>query len=330
MKAYLLRRLLIMIPTFVGISIITFAIIQMAPGSPLTARLFSEGGMKSDAASAQILEQTKKLYGLDQPLHLRYVSWMKRMLLLDFGTSFKDHRPVLDKIAEALPVTLQLNLLSIFIAYLLAIPIGIYSATRQYSAVDSALTFTLFVLYSIPSFWAATMLLMFFAGGSYLDWFPPNGMQTVGSEAWPWYQQVGDRLWHYALPLVCYTYASLAGISRYMRTRMLETIRQDYIRTARAKGLTERVVIVKHALRNALIPVVTVIGLQMGALLGGAVLTETVFSWPGIGSYVVDGIMKTDYPRVQGAVLLIGTIFVLVNLVVDILYSYLDPRIQHM
>lgn len=316
-----------MIPTFVGISIITFAIIQLAPGSPLTQRLMQDGGMASDGASAEILEQTKKLYGLDQPIPIRYLNWMKRMLTLDFGNSFKDHRPVLDKIAEALPVTLQLNLLSIFIAYLLAIPIGIYSATRQYSVVDSGLTFTLFVLYSIPSFWAATMLLMLLAGGNYLSIFPAYGMQTIGAEAWPWHQQVLDRLWHYALPLICYTYGSLAGISRYMRASMLETIRQDYIRTARAFGFRERVVVYKYALRNSLIPIVTLLGALLPGLIGGSVIIEQIFSIPGMGRLAFEAVLSRDYALIMGIFTITAFLTMLGLLLSDVLTALVNPKI---
>lgn len=329
MKAYLLRRLLVMVPTFVGISIITFAVIQLAPGSPLTMRLYNaEGGMRSDAANAEIIEQTKKLYGLDKPLPIRYLLWMQRLVTLDFGESYKDHRPVLEKIAEALPVTLQLNFLSLFLAYLLAIPIGVFSATRPYTFWDSAITLLLFILYSIPSFWAATMLMMLLAGGDYWNIFPAHGMQSIGSEAWPWYQRVGDRLWHYALPLTCYTYASLAGISRFMRSSMLETIRQDYIRTARAFGFRERTIVYRYAMRNSLIPIVTLLGGLLPTLIGGSVIIEQIFSIPGMGRLAFEAMLSRDYPLIMGVFTITAFLTMLGLLISDILSAWLNPRIS--
>lgn len=329
MKTYLIRRLLLIIPTFLGVSLITFAVIQLAPGSPLTVRLHgAEGGMNSNAASQQIVEQTKALYGLDKPMHERYLLWLWRMVRFDFGESYKDHRSVSTKIAEALPVTLQLNLLSVFIAYLIAIPIGVYSATRQYSMVDSSLTLLLFILYSIPSFWAATMLLMLLTSGDYWQLFPSYGMQTIGSESWPWYQRVGDRLWHYTLPLVCYTYASLAGVSRYMRASMLDSIRQDYIRTARAFGFRERTVVYRYAMRNSLIPLVTLFGALLPSLIGGSVIIESIFSIPGMGRLAFESVLARDYPTIMGIFTITALLTMVGLLLSDLLTALVNPRIS--
>jgi peptide/nickel transport system permease protein len=328
MKSYLIRRLLVMIPTFLGISIITFAVIQLAPGSPLTMKLQSEGGMRSDAANKEIIEQTKKLYGLDQPLPVRYLLWMKRLVTFDFGNSYKDHRPVLEKIGEALPITLQLNLMSLIIAYILAIPIGVYSATRPYTLTDSSITLVLFILYSIPSFWAATMLMMLLAGGDFWNIFPSHGIQSIGAENWPWYRQLADRLWHYALPVTCYTYASLAGISRYMRTSLLETIRQDYIRTARAFGFKERTIVYRHAMRNSLIPIVTLIGGMLPTLIGGSVIIEQIFSIPGMGRLAFEAMLSRDYPLIMGIFTITAMLTMLGLLLSDILSAWLNPRIS--
>ena len=327
MKTYLIRRLLLIIPTFVGVSLITFAVIQLAPGSPLTVRLQgAEGSM--NAASQQMVEQTKALYGLDRPLHERYALWMWRLVRFDFGNSYRDHRPVIEKIGEALPVTLQLNLLSIFLAYLIAIPIGVYSATRQYSLLDSTLTFTLFILYSIPSFWAATMLLMLLTSGDYWQVFPSYGIQSVGSEGWPWHQRLLDRLWHFGLPLICYTYASLAGISRYMRSSMLESIRQDYIRTARAFGFRERTVIYRYAMRNSLIPLVTLFGGLLPSLIGGSVIIESIFSIPGMGRLAFESVLFRDYPAIMGIFTITALLTMLGLLLSDLLTALVNPRIS--
>ena len=328
MKTYLLRRLLLIIPTFVGVSLITFAVIQLAPGSPLTVRLQgADGGMNANAASAEIVQQTKELYGLDKPVRQRYALWMWRLVRLDFGESYKDHRPVIDKIAEALPVTLQLNLLSIFIAFAIAIPIGVYSATRQYSLTDSTLTFVLFILYSIPSFWAATMLLMLLTSGDYWKVFPSYGIETIGSENWPWHERLVDRMWHFALPVFCYTYGSLAGISRYMRSSMLETIRQDYIRTARAFGFKERTIVYRYAMRNSLIPIVTLFGARVPTRLGGSVIIEGIFSIPGMGRLAFESVLARDYPTIMGIFSITALLTMLGLLLSDLLTALVNPRI---
>lgn len=317
-----------MIPTFIGVSLITFVIIQLAPGSPIAAKLmFNANGMSSEASSQQIIEDTKKLYGLDKPIPVQYVLWLGRLATLDFGKSYKDQRPVSDKIAEALPITIQLSLLSIFLAYLLALPAGIFSATRQYSWADSALTLTLFVLYSLPSFWVATLMIMFLAGGEYYDIFPAYGYSSIDAETMSTGAWVMDRLWHMAMPLFCYTYASLAMISRYMRGSMLETIRQDYIRTARAFGFSERVVVYRYALRNSLIPIVTLLGGLLPALIGGSVIIESIFSIPGMGRLAFEGVLSRDYPLVMGVFTISALLTMFGLLLSDILTALVNPKI---
>jgi len=317
-----------MIPTFIGVSLITFVIIQLAPGSPIAAKLmFSENGMSTDAASQKIMEDTKRLYGLDKPIPVQYGLWLGRLVTLDFGKSYKDQRPVLDKIAEALPITIQLSLLSIFLAYLIALPAGIFSATRQYSLIDSGLTLTLFILYSLPSFWVATLLIMFFAGGEYYNWFPAHGISSIEAKTMTMWDWTMDRLWHMALPLFCYTYGSLAMISRYMRGSMLETIRQDYIRTARAFGFSERVVVYRYALRNSLIPIVTLLGGLLPALIGGSVIIESIFSIPGMGRLAFEGVLSRDYPLVMGVFAISALLTMFGLLLSDILTAIVNPKI---
>jgi peptide/nickel transport system permease protein len=328
-KAYLIRRLLLIVPTFIGISLMSFFVIQLAPGSPIYFKLMgAQGNMAADGQTQQIIEDTKKLYGLDQPIHIQYVRWLGRMVTLDFGNSYKDFRPVRDKILEALPVTLQINILSLLIIYLVSVPIGVYSATRQGTWADAAMTLFLFILYSLPSFWVAMLLILFLGGGQYLDWFPIHGMNSLGAEELHWTRWAADRMWHLVLPVFCLTYGGLAGLSRYARAGMIETIRQDYIRTARAYGFSEKTVIFKYAMRNSLIPILTLLGTLLPALIGGSVIIEQIFSIPGMGRLGFEAIISRDYPLVMG-VLAISALLTLVGLLIsDLLYAVVDPRIS--
>ena len=329
MKAYLIRRLLLIVPTFLGISLITFLVVQLAPGSPVYMKLRqAESGMSSGAASQEIIEQTKKLYGLDKPIHIRYVIWLGKLVRLDFGDSYKDQRPVMTKIKETLPVTLQIEVIAIFLIYLISIPIGVYSATHQYSWGDRVTTVILFILYSLPSFWVAMLLMLFFGGGRFLDWFPVNGLNSFGAENLSWGPWLLDRLWHLVLPVTCLTYGGLAGLSRYARAGMMEVIRQDYIRTARAYGFAEKTVIWKYALRNSLIPIVTLLATLLPALIAGSFIIESIFSIPGMGRLGFEAILSRDYPLIMG-ILSISAILTLLGLLLsDIMYAVVDPRIK--
>jgi peptide/nickel transport system permease protein len=328
-KAYLLRRLLLIIPTFIGVSLISFFLIQLAPGSPIYFKLLgAQGNLQSDAATQQVIEETKALYGLDKPIHVQYLLWLSRMVRLDFGESYKDHRPVMEKIADALPITIQFNVLSIILIYLISIPLGVYSATHQRSWTDSSITLVLFILYSLPSFWVAMLLIMFFGGGEFLDWFPIYGLNSVGAQSLSWPAWLLDRLWHMVLPLFCMTYGGLAMLSRFMRSSMLDSVRQDYIRTARAYGFSERVVIWRYAMRNSLITIVTLLGGLLPSLIGGSVIIETIFAIPGMGRLGFEAILSRDYPLIMG-VLTMSALLTLVGLIIsDIIYALVDPRIR--
>lgn len=329
MRAYLTRRLMLIVPTFLGISILTFALIQLSPGSPIAFKLRGvEGSMKSDAATQQIIEQTKALYGLDKPVHVQYLRWLGRLVTLDFGNSMKDQRPVMAKIAEALPVTIQLNVLSLLLVYLISIPLGVYSATHSGGKTDAALTFGLFLLYSLPVFWVAMLLILFFGGGEYLDWFPIHGLNSQDAETYPALRWLGDRLWHMALPLFCLTYGSFAFISRYMRAGLLDVLRQDYVRTARAYGFSGRVVVWKYAMRNALIPIVTLLGGLLPGLIGGSIIVESIFSIPGMGRLAFEAVLSRDYPLIMGNVTMASLLTLAGLLLSDILYVIVDPRIK--
>lgn len=328
-KAYLIRRLLLVAPTFIGISLISFFVIQLAPGSPIYLRLrAAQDGMAAERDTQKIIEDTRKLYGLDKPIPVQYVLWLGRLVRLDFGDSYKDWRPVRTKILEALPVTLQLNIISILLIYLISVPIGVYSATHQHSWSDSAITVALFLLYSLPSFWLAMLLIYFFGGGEWYNWFPVYGVSSIGADSWPLGRWLADRAWHFVLPVFCLTYGGLAGLSRYARSGMIEVIRQDYIRTARAYGFSEKVVVFKYAMRNSLIPIVTLMGTLLPALIGGSVIIESIFTIPGMGRLGFEAVLSRDYPLIMG-ILAVSAFLTLIGLILsDALYAMVDPRIQ--
>ena len=330
MTNYLFKRFLLIIPTFLGITLVTFFIIQLAPGNPVSLKIQQLGGegIKAESVSREVIEATKKLYGLDQPFHVQYGRWLKRIVTLDFGDSYKDHRPVLDKIKDALPVTLLLNILSILIVYIISVPLGIYSALHPSSVWDRAMTLGLFLLYSLPSFWVAMLLIIYLGGGDYLDLFPIVGITSIGHDQLPWWGKIGDAVWHLILPVTVLTYGGLAFLSRFSRAQILEVVRQDYIRTARAKGLPERTVIFKHALRNALIPFITLVGTLLPAMIGGSVIVEQIFSIPGMGNLGFEAVLSRDYPTVM-AIAAIEAFLTLVSLLIsDVLYVFVDPRIS--
>ncbi|HEX9443308.1 MAG TPA: ABC transporter permease [Candidatus Binatia bacterium] len=336
MAAYLLQRLLLLIPTFIGITLICFLVVHLAPGDP--AELMAGGGLKAAGGAGislakrglvdQALAEWRALYGLDKPLHVQYLVWLKNLAQLDFGASFKDRRPVWEKIAERLPVTVKLEFFSILLVYLVAIPLGIYSATHPNSIGDQITTFTAFVLFAIPLIWAATMALVFICGGDFLYLFPPGGLTSIDySSDWPLWEKIRDQTWHLFLPVVLLSYAGFAGLSRYMRSSMLEVLRQDFVQVARAKGLPERVVIWKHAVRNSLIPQVTILAELLPGLIGGSVIIETVFSIPGLGQLGFDAVLARDYPIVL-ALLTVSALLTLIGILLsDILLAVVDPRI---
>jgi peptide/nickel transport system permease protein len=330
MKTYILKRLLLIFPTIIGISFITFLIVRLAPGDPAAMRLGSaaQGVIRDQQMANEIIEKTRQQFGLDKPIPVQYWMWLKSMATLNFGRSYKDNRPVMDKIWERLPVTLQLNIIALFLTYLLAIPIGIYSATHQYSAPDKAMTVGLFILYSLPSFWVATVLILFVGGGDYWHLFPISGISSLDAENLPFGAWLKDRLWHLVLPVFCLTYGGLAYISRQMRAGMLETIRQDYIRTARAKGLSEKTVVFKHALRNSLIPIVTLMADLLPAMLGGSVIIESIFTIPGMGLLGFEAILSRDYPVVMAISTIAAFLTLLGLLFSDICYALVNPTIS--
>lgn len=323
MLHYLAKRLLMMIPLLLGITLISFVVIHLAPGEPtdLQVELNPEAGV-------ELKERLRAQYDLDKPLMVQYGLWLKRLAQLDFGDSFsQDRRPVFEKIAERLPITILINVLSIALILLVATPIGILSAVKQNSLFDRLTTVFVFIGFATPSFWLALLLMDYF--GVRLGLFPISGVRSLGYDYLSWGGQLWDRLHHLILPVFVSAFGGLAGFSRYMRSNMLEVVRQDYILTARAKGLSERTVIYKHALRNALLPVITILGLSVPGLIGGSVIFETIFAIPGMGKLFFDSVMMRDYPVIMG-VLVMGAVLTLVgNLIADVSYALADPRIRN-
>jgi len=310
-----------MIPLIFGITLITFTVIHLAPGNPVEVQ--TEMSLK---VTAQAKENLKKLYGLDKPLHVQYLNWIARFVKLDFGKSFVDGRKVLDKIAERIPITLTINILSMLIIFVIAIPIGILSATKQYSLFDKLSTVFVFIGFSTPAFWLALLLMILF--GVNMGILPISGIQSIDvSEMGP-FDRLLDWIRHLILPVGISAFGGIAGLSRYSRSSMLEVIRQDYIKTARAKGLKESKVIFRHAFRNALMPIVTILGLSVPGLIGGGVIFETIFAIPGMGQLFYASTMARDYPTIMG-ILVIGAILTLFgNLIADISYALVDPRVR--
>lgn len=316
MISYVGRRILQMVPLVFGISLVLFAVIQAAPGGPEGALLESGRFIDPD-----VIEAYRQRLGVDRPVPVQYVRWLTAALSGDLGISFSTTRPVSEMILERLPATLELMASAFLLAAVVAVFLGIFSAVRQYSLFDYFGTGLSFVGIAMPVFWFALILQLVF--GVWLGWLPVAGTETVGASS------LGDHLLHLVLPAVVLSFRYIAGWSRYLRSSLLGVLRADYVRTARAKGLPESAVVGVHAVRNALIPLVSIMALNLAALFSGAVITETVFAWPGIGRMFVQAMFQRDYPLLMG-ILMMGSIMVVVfNLVADILYGILDPRIRY-
>jgi peptide/nickel transport system permease protein len=320
MARYVVRRLIQAIPILIGISIITFFIVYSAPGDPFDR-------FRSNRVSPEVIENLRRVYGLDQPLPVQFVKWFTTFWSFPWdptawGYSITDGQPVRDKIFERIPSTLQLMGTSLFLTIVIAIPVGILGAVKQYSFADKTIAVVTTIGYALPTFWLGLILRQIFA--QQLDLFPLFGKNTFGKEG-----DILDLLWHLFLPVLTITIVGVAGWSRYMRASMLEVLRADYIRTAKAKGLASSRVIFKHALRNALIPIVTLLGLTIPTLLAGAAITEAVFSWPGLGFLGVSAVQERDYPVVLAFAMIGGVMVIIGNLLADVLYGVVDPRIKY-
>ena len=321
MLIYIIKRTLLMVPILLGITVLSFGVMRLAPGGPAEAQMDF-----SSKASAEARERLRKLYGADQPFHKQYATWLKKFVTLDFGEAFADGRKVKDKILERLPITLTINSLSLGLILLIAIPIGIMSATRQYSLLDRFTTIFVFVGFSTPSFWLALLLIYFFG----VQWglLPISGIQSLDVTGLTTWGRLADRSRHLILPIFVSAFGGLAGFSRYVRNNMLEVMRQDYIRTARAKGLPENMVIYKHALRNALMPVITILGLSLPGIIGGSVIMETVFGIPGMGQLLYQAVFSRDYNVAMGILVPAALLTMLGNFLADIAYAFTDPRVR--
>jgi len=335
MAQYLIKRLFAMIPTMLGISLIVFAIINLAPGSPIEQKLQAlrfggggRGGVNSQGVSNDVMEALKKQYGFDKPMPVRYVIWVKNLARLDFGKSFTYEEPVIQVIAEKLPVSLQFGIISFILSYIIAVPWGIYMAIKENKFFDIASSFVLFLTYSIPPFMLAILMIVFLSGGSFLNLFPIGGMSSDAYETLSVAGKFWDRVHHFILPLTCYTIGSFTTLTLLMKNSILEEIKRDYIRTARAKGVNERTVYLRHALRNALIPIATGIGSFVSVFFAGSLLIETIFQLDGIGLLSYTSVLSRDYNLIMGMITIDSFLFLLGNLISDLIYVVVDPRID--
>ena len=309
----ILKRIFQLIPVLLITMSMTFVITRVLPGNPAVSIL----GPQSTAEDIAKMEEEM---GLHDPMPVQYINYMKRILTGDLGTSYRYNRPVADLIFEKLPNTLQIALASLIIALLIGVPVGIISAVKQYSAFDYISMIAALIGVSMPSFWLGLMLVLIFSVN--LGWFPTMGMGAISNG-------IGDVISHLFLPSLCLSFGSMANFARISRSSMLEVIDQDYMKAVRAKGIRENVVIIKHGLKNALPPIVTVLGMRIAALMTGAIMIETIFSWPGIGRLIVDAINNNDFEMIQGTVLFMAILYVTVNLVVDIIYLYINPKVSY-
>lgn len=316
MGRYVIRRLVQSLPLLFAISVVSFAILKFTPGGPLSAY---EGNPDFTETDRLRLE---KAFGLDQPLPIQYVNWLGAFLRLDWGYSFASHQPVLSLIGERLPNTLYLMGTVFLVVLLIAIPIGVFTAMKQYSVFDHVITGATFAFLSTPTFWLGLLLIILF--GLQLRWLPLGGMATPGADF-----DLGDRARHLILPVMTLALVQVGGHVRYLRASMLETIGQDYMRTARAKGLPERILVMRHAFKNAAIPLVTIVALDLPELFVGALVTEQIFGWPGMGRLFWDAATRSDYPVLQGILAVSSALIIFANLAADVLYGYLDPRIRY-
>lgn len=332
MLAYIIRRILILIPTLLGVSVIVFFMLRITPGDPAELLL-------GERATEEALHEIREHLGLNEPLHVQYGMFLKRLMKGDLGETIWSRQKVWIEVKERFPATIELSVVALFISCFFGIIFGIISATRQYSIFDYLSMLGALIGVSMPIFWLGLVFMLIFSVN--LGWLPLSGRISVGvdlevitnfyildavlTKNWG---ALKDVLWHIIMPATTLSTIPMAIVARMTRSSMLEVLRQDYIKTAKAKGLSQFIVTFKHALRNALIPVVTTIGLQFGVALGGAILTETIFAWPGVGKWMFDAVMKRDYMVIQGGTLVIAAVFVVINLMVDVLYAVINPRIS--
>ncbi|MES2769965.1 MAG: ABC transporter permease subunit [Bdellovibrionota bacterium] len=334
MLKYLLRRLILILPTLFGITVVVFIIINLAPGGPIEQKIqqirFAGGNSTSEknAVSEEVIEALKVQYGFDKPLVTRYFIWLKNIATLDFGESFSYEEPVTELIVSKFPVSIQFGVLSFILAYLISIPLGIIKAVKNGTEFDWFTSFILLILYSVPPFMLGILMIVYLAGGSFLDIFPIGGLFSDGYAEMSFGAKIWDRIHHFILPLACYVIGSFTTLTLLMKNSLLEEISKDYIRTARSKGLDEKAVVMKHALRNAMIPIATGFGGFIGVFFAGSLLIEKIFQLDGIGLLSFNSTMARDYNVIMGLVFIQSVLFLVGNIISDIMYVLIDPRID--
>ncbi len=344
MLSYILRRLMIMVPTLLGVTVIVFGIINLAPGSPVEQKIqqLKFGGMgggggmavgdagssRDNAVSSEVIEALKKQYGFDKPIHIRYYIWLKNLVMLDFGESFTYEEPALDVIVSKFPVSLQFGITSLVLSYLVCVFLGVLKAIYHGGKFDLFSSVMLFIMYAVPGFMLGILLIQFFASGNYFDWFPIGGLYSDNYDDLSAFEQLKERIHHFVLPLICYMIGSFTILTMLMKNSLLDELKKDYIRTARAKGLSERIVLMKHALRNALIPIVTGIGGFLSVFFAGSLLLEVIFQLDGIGLMSYKAILERDYNVIMASVFFQSFLMLLGNLISDLAYVVVDPRID--
>jgi microcin C transport system permease protein len=334
MFEYLIKRFLLVLPTLFGITIVVFVIINLAPGSPIEQKIqqirFAGGmdGAEKTDVSQEVINALKEQYGFDKPVLERYWIWLKNLSRMDFGESFSYEEPVVDVILSKFPVSIQFGVVSFILTYLVCIPLGVWKAVRNGSAMDWVTSILLLIMYSIPSFMLAILLIVYLAGGSFLDIFPIGGLYSDNYESLSFGGKILDRIHHFILPLVCYMIGHFTTLTLLMKNSLLEEISKDYVRTARAKGVEEKWVYLKHALRNALIPIATGFGGFIGVFFAGSLLIEKIFQLDGIGLLSYNSTMSRDYNVIMGLVFIQSILFLIGNIISDILYVLIDPRID--
>lgn len=339
--SYILRRILVMIPTLIGVTFIFFIIVNLAPGGPIEQKIqqlrfsgmnqnnsLSMSNDRGSGVSDEMIEALKKQYGFDKPVHIRYLIWLKNLIHFDFGESYTYEVPALEVITSKFPVSLQFGIVSFFLTYLVCIPLGVFKALRNGTAFDLTSSFILFVMYSIPSFMLGILLIVYFAGGNFFEWFPIGGLYSDQYETLSTFGKIIDRLHHFVLPLICYMIGHFTVLTMLMKNSLLEEVKKDYIRTARAKGLSERVVYLKHALRNSLIPIVTGMGNFLSVFFAGSLLLEVIFQLDGIGLMSYRAVLERDYNVLMASMFLQSLFMLLGNLMSDMAYVFVDPRID--
>ena len=324
MVRFIIKRILLAIPLLFGIVTLIFIVIHIAPGDPME---MLTNQMQRHVPDPQIIEAFRIKYGLDQPIHIQYIKWLQNCLAGDLGESFRYHRPVTTLIAERIPFTLQLTLLALFFDAFFGILLGIVSAIKQYTLTDKILSVGSLVIYSIPGFWLALMLVLIFSVN--LGWLPTSQSRSLDYDLLSEFDQIKDKLTHLILPVFVLGIASAASTARFLRSRLLEVLSEEFILAARARGLKERTVIFGHALKNALIPIITIYGMSLPFLLGGSVLIENIFSWPGMGSLAIEAIGNRDYPLILATTMMGAVLVILGNLLADITYAIVDPRVSY-